>query len=313
MMKTKTNNFPFLPGCNIVLTILLAAVGGCTTPDAAKQIKAFSDATALTADNTTQAFSLVEDGRLKEELSVSVLHYDKTNGFNPEDIKPFISTNALQVRIDILTALKTYAGKLSALMGNDSLTNFDQDTTKLGQALTNINSDVVKDSFFKTTPATPEEIQIFTTAVNALGHWLISRKEEKEAKAAIDSMQLPVAQICTLLQKDFDILGQQLSNDENNALRNYNQYILNNLRQFDENPETKRTEIQDLVALTQEIKANAALFASMKSSTQKLAAAHKALGEVFSNDTSNVRSLINELSAESQRISKYYNSLRSSK
>jgi len=297
----------------LLLAALMAAIAGCASPDAAKQIKNFSDAVTVTANNTTQAFKLVEDNHFKEEVSVTVLNYDIKTGYNPDAIKPFMDTNALQVRLDVLNGLKSYAANLSVLMGNSSLTNFDQDTTKLGQALTNVDQALVKASFFNKAPATTQELQIFTVAVNTLGHWLITWKQQKEAEKNIALMQQPVADICQLLQRDFEILRQQLANDYDDTLRNNNQYILNNLSQFDKNPGEKRTEIQEMAALTQEMRNADTTFASMESATVKLAAAHKALGEAFSNNTTNINTLINELITESQRINTYYNSLQSSK
>src|ERR1039457_5288261 len=114
--------------CCIFVSILMALVTGCVT-DSAKQIKIFSDATVLTANNATEAFKMVEESHFNEEVSEAVLNFDDTNniGFNPLKIQPFMNTNALQIRLDILEGLKTYAAKLSVLMGNSALTNFDQE------------------------------------------------------------------------------------------------------------------------------------------------------------------------------------------
>jgi hypothetical protein len=40
---------------------LMILLPGCASPDAATRIQAFSNATTLTAENTAQAFKLVED------------------------------------------------------------------------------------------------------------------------------------------------------------------------------------------------------------------------------------------------------------
>lgn len=293
--------------------VLMTVIAGCASPDAARHIKNFSDATILTVSNTTLAFKLVEDNYYKEEVSEEVKNFDNKPGFDQNTIQPFMDSNALQVRLDVLNGLKSYAANLSALMGNSSLTNFDQNTTKLGSALSAIDTNLVKDSFFKTAPATAQELQIFTTAINALGRWLITCKEHKEAKQIIASMQQPVADICQLLHKDFEILGQQLKNENEQTYQNENRYILDNLSHFDNNPGEKRAEIQELAALTRETREDAAIFASLESATAKLAAAHRSLNEVFSKDTTNIGLLINELSTESQRISKYYSSLQTSK
>jgi len=291
----------------------ITSLAGCASPNAANQIKSFSDATILTVSNTTEAFQLVEDNHYREEVSGEVLNYDKKTGFNPNDIKPFIGPDALQVRIAVLDGLKSYAANLSTLLGNSSLTNLDQSTTSLAQSLTNVDSSLVKDSFFKTAPVSTQDIQIFTTAINALGHWLITYQQQKDAKQVIDSMQGTVTNICQLLQKDLKILQQQVDNDNNQTLINKNQYILNNLASFDNNPESKCMEIDDLATLTQEIKNDDTLFVSIEDSVAKLQSTHTALEGVFSNNTTNITELITDFSTEAQRISKYYSSLKSTK
>ncbi len=290
----------------VLPVVLVTIIAGCASTDAAKQIKSFSDAAILTADNTTQAFKLVEDSHFKEEISEAVLNYDNKAGFNPDLIRPFMEAKALQARLDVLNGLKSYAANLSALMGNGPLTNLDQDTTKLGSALSAVDTNLVQDSFFETAPATKEELQIFTAAVNALGHWLITYKEQKEAKQAMATMQQPVAGICQLLQKDLAILGQQLRNDHSQTLLNENQYLLTN-------PGDRRAAIGEMAVLTREMKNDAAIFALMESATARLAATHNAMGDLFSKDTASIRSLIGEFSAEAQRIAAYYGSLQAAK
>jgi len=115
------------------------------------------------------------------------------------------------------------------------------------------------------------------------------------------------------LQKDLKILQQQVDNDNNQTLINKNQYILNNLASFDNNPESKCMEIDDLATLTQEIKNDDTLFVSIEDSVAKLQSTHTALEGVFSNNTTNITELITDFSTEAQRISKYYSSLKSTK
>ena len=292
---------------------LIFVLAGCTSPNAANQIKSFSDATILTISNTTQAFKLVEDSHFKEQVSDQVLNYDKKPGFNPEVLQPFMPTNALQVRLDVLNGLKLYAANLSALMGNSAMTNLDQETTKLGQALAQVDTNLVSDSFFKQAPASTTEIQIFTTAINALGHWVIDYKRTQDAKELIASMQQPVSNICVLLQKDFYILGSQLQKDQQDTLRHMDLYVLNNLNQFNNSPGEKRATIEEMADFTEEMNTDAAIFLAMESSAEKLEAAHSALLDVFSNNTTTINSLINELSTQAQSISTYYQSLKSAK
>ena len=286
---------------------------GCANPEAARQIKRFSDASTLTADNMARTFQLVEDNHFNEEAGVSVLNFDRRPGFQPGDIRPFMDSHALRVRLDILDGLKSYAAGLTVLAGDNSLAGFDRETTRLGMALNDLDTNLVRDAFFKSAPATAQDLRIFTTSINALGRWLIAQRQQHEAKQSIASMRQPVADICRLLQMDLEILSQQFSNDCSQILIDENQYVLNHLDQFNLDPGEKQAAIREMAALTRNIGTEGALFESMKTAVAKLAAAHAALGEVFSKDTTNINSLIDNLSSESERIRKYYDSLKSIK
>ena len=292
-----------------LLAVLVAGITGCANPDAARQVKRFSDATILTADNLTRTFRLVEDNHFNEEVSVSILDFDRRPGFEPCEIRPFMDAQAFRMRLDILEGLKSYAADLSAVTGDSSLAAFDQETTRLGKALNDVDTNLVSDVFFKSVPATSQDLRIFTTAINALGHRLITHRQQNEARQAIASMQQPVADICRLLQTDLDILSQQFSNDCSQVLINKNQYVLNHLDAFNHNPGEKEAAVREMAGLAVKNRNDAAIFESMKSAVAKLAAVNGALGEVFSNDKTNVTSLLNDLNAESERIRRYYESL----
>ena len=148
------------------------ALQGCAT-DSAKQIKAFSEATVLTSANLSKAFQTVQDNHRDEEVSSILSQLDRTRGFDPSKLKPFLTTNALQVRLSVVDGLSTYAANLSILVGNSALTNLDIETTKLSQTLTNFDTNVVKEAYTSKTPFTPQQLQIFTAAINAIGHWII--------------------------------------------------------------------------------------------------------------------------------------------
>jgi hypothetical protein len=288
----------------------IRALTGCASTDASKQIKAFSDATITTTSNVSRAFALVEDAHFQMEISEDVLNYSKS-GFKPGTIQPFMSPAALQARIDILNGLKIYAANLSTLVGNAPLTNLDADTTKVGQALTSINTDLVKDSFFKSSAISSNDLQIFTAGINAIGHWIISAKQNAAAKQIIEQMQDPITSISKLLISDFQILGEQADKDLKDTLRSKDQYLVDNKAAFDNNPFEKDQEVQQLPFLEQRIKDESALFVLLQSSATNLAATHKVLGKVFSKDPSDAKSLISNFSTEAQRISKYYDSLSS--
>src|ERR1039458_607717 len=304
-------------GAYLAPLVLIAGLSGCASPKISTQIGEFSKATVLTADNTKLAFKLVEDGYYHEQVSRLIFKsHDPKNikEFELDSIKPFISTNALQIRLDILDALTTYAVYLSVLVGQGPLTNLDQQTTAFAGVLTTLDTNLVSDLHLQKEAFSPAEIQIFTTAINAIGNWLISYKQEKDAQKVITSMQKPVTDICQLFQKDFEILRDQFTNDVAVTFAQDRQFILDHEAQFENTPGEKQEAIEKLADLTQAYSSDLQIFDSMPAAVAKLAKAQTALGQAVSgNKPDNLDSLISEFSADAQRISKYYRLLKNNK
>jgi len=293
-------------GVQALLVFAVALIAGCATPDAATQIKNFSNAVALTASNSVLAYDLVEEEHFEAQFSEAVVNY-KGLHFTPV-FPSFMTPAQLKVRQDVLNGFTTYAAQLSALMGNPTLANLDQDTTKLGKSLNGLNQQLVASAFVKSPLVSSNDVQIFTAAVNFLGNWLITRKAQNDAKAAIASMQKQVPAICQLLEKDFAIMHNQLTNDFTDTARNTDLYLQQSYPHLD--PVQRRAELRHLAALNAARQKADASMTAIQSSVAKIQAAHQALDQAFTKDTTNLRSLISEASGEAQRVAAYYNSLR---
>ena len=300
----------------ILLAAGLGVLAGCVSQDAANQIKNFSAAVSLTMSNTAAAYNLVDKAHVDAEFDEFVI-VGKPSDIEPGTFAKFFSTNDIQVRLGILTRLQTYATRLSALMGNP-VTNLDQNTTKLGQNLGKLNDDVVTNVYLKffssstnvASPLTTTDIQIFTTAVNALTDWIIEVKEQTEAKKSIEFMQantnLPA--ICRVLTNDFLYLTNQLHVDEDRILLAEKQFIKVNSGQLD--PIQRRAELMRLVRMGEAKEKAVAALEATEQSIVKLQAVHQSLANAFSNNSANLSSLISEVSSQGQRIASYYSSLR---
>jgi hypothetical protein len=285
-------------------TALLLA--GCVSPKAATQIKNFSTAVSLATGNSAQAYTLMEQEHLDAQFSQAVLDYAGTP-FHP-DFHALLTTNELQVRMNILEALKLYAARLSTLMGNATVTNLDQDTTKLGQSLNALDSNLVQTAFVKVPDVSSNDVQILAAAVNFLGNWLITGQEQSEARKAITAMQKYVPEICQVLEKDLGYVHNQVTNDFTQNARHMELYLQKSYHDLD--PIQRRAELARLVALNNSMKTADAALTLTQSSLEKIETAHQALDQAFTADTSKLSSLINEASGEAQRVAAYYNSLR---
>jgi hypothetical protein len=291
------------------LALLAAAaflLSGCVSPNAATQIKNFSTVVSLATSNSAQAYALMEQEHFEAQFSQAVLDYSNTP-FHP-NFQTLLTTNEIQVRINILDALKLYAARLSTLMGNPTVTNLDQDTTKFGQSFYALDSNMVQTAFVKVPDVSSNDVQILAAAVNFLGNWLITGQEQREARKAIAAMQKYVPEICQVLEKDLGYVHNQVTNDYTQNARHMELYLQKSYDDLD--PIQRRAELARLVALNTSMKTADAALTLTQSSIEKIATAHQALDQAFTADTSKLSSLINEASGEAQRVAAYYNTLR---
>jgi hypothetical protein len=250
----------------------------------------------------------VEKERFDAQFSDVLLHYDGSL-FRPA-FSNFFTPDELKLRLDVLDGLKTYGARLAVLMGNP-LTNLDQDTTTLGKNLGGLGQDLVKDGFVKVGSVSSNDVPIFTAAVNALGHWIITLEAQKAAKEAITHMQEHMPEICGVFEKDLDFMRNQVANDFSEVRRNSALYLKNNFNDLE--PFQVRAELQRLNTLDIAKKTADDALAGTKKSIENLAAAHQALSQAFTRDTNGLSSLISSVSEEAQRVSSYYNSLQTNK
>src|SRR5713101_804227 len=92
----------------VLILIPLLAFPGCAVSPAAKRFAAFSSATSAATTSTTAAFETVEQSYYRTQVAALVVDYD-TKGFNPKSIKPFLSSEDLEVRAKVLQGLQEYA------------------------------------------------------------------------------------------------------------------------------------------------------------------------------------------------------------
>lgn len=302
----------------IVFSFLFAIILfiGCATQDAGKRIAAFSEATNLTTQNIANAFDMVERSYYEVQVLRSVVNYD-VRGFQPNSIQPFLEPEELEARLRVLKGLQQYSEKLALIMGNSQLSAFDKQTKNFGESLATINRDLVKKLLSKTS-ADDNQIQIFTTAINALGRWFIEYKRQKGVKEVIQSMHGTICEICDLLIKDIGVspaekdvpatgLRAQLWNQYDLSAELQDKFIQQNICSLD--PISKRNEIKQLATLVSEqMKADATL-KSMRDAISKLKETHGKLNEAFSKETIEIDNLITQLISEGERIKNFYESL----
>jgi hypothetical protein len=276
------------------------------SPNPAPDVQKFADAVAVTATSAAGAFDAVQAGYFEEQISAIALQTN-IEAFNPADIQPFLSADAIKARLDVLDVLKLYAAKLSVLCGNPSESNLDQATDKFASAMQKLDTNLVTASLLTSEKVTPQEIDIFTTALNTVADWIIERKESKEAKKTIIAMRKPVDDICSLLSSDLQRIHGQLRAEYKQTRQNDDDALIHSWPRL--SPPERREELKNLEDLTVSVDKADSTILSLRSAVSNLAVAHASLDDVFTKDKVKASELIDDFRDQAQRISKYYSSL----
>ncbi len=306
MKKYLINRLMFL----VVLSILAV---GCASTDSAKKIKAFSDATILTTQNTINAFDMVERNYYDSQVARIAVNYDK-DGFNPKSIEQFLTPSQIEARILVLKGLQKYSEKLSVIMGNEQVDEFDEQTRELGESLTKITENDIFSDF----AIDSNQVQILTTAVNAFGRWFIEHKRQEGVQKSVEEMQEYVGNICELFAKDIGTvdptggrgntgLREQLWRSYSDIMKSQDAFILHNKDTLE--PVSRRNEIKYLVSLVIEQKKTDETLKSVQKALGQLKETHSKLHEAFSENSLEIDNLIKQLKDEGKRIRKFYKSL----
>jgi len=296
-----------------LLSVALFVFSSCATIPQST-LSEFSSAVTATAENNSAAYSEIEKIHHEVELIKAVAYFD-AKGFRPDLLSPFFDEQDLKIRKQVLDGLCLYCEKLLELAGNRQLDEYDSETKNLGNSLQNLNEGLLENSFFKNASVTPSQIQIFTTAVNAVGRWIIERKKDMSVKENIISMNGSVREICVMFEQDF---GNPPLGENKNArglrAQQWNQYdelmmlqdefVRDNSAKLE--PVAKKLEIEKLAALPQKQKESDAAMAEIQNSFRKLWEIHNSLSAECAGEKQDYELLLKNLIAEGKRISKFY-------
>jgi hypothetical protein len=225
-----------------LLCAAFATFTGCVSTEvAAKRIQAFSDATTLVANNTKEAFDTAERKYFDVQVQRTVINYD-TDGFQLNKFQPLFSAHSREVRDDVLDSFALYSQKLSAIMGNEQLEEFNEATKKFGEKLGGLSDSISKTKTFSGSRILNDgELKIVTAAVESLGNWFIRVKREKGVRQAVNAMDTNVAAICTALTNDLSTIRKTVASEYNLIENSQEQFIQHNKNKLE--PITKRNEI----------------------------------------------------------------------
>lgn len=289
----------------------LVLIVGCSLSPLAKRATAFSTAAASTTKATANAYQVVEQVHYQSELATMVSNYDK-DGFHPENLQPFLSDKDMQARTRILDGLTQYAEKLAYISGDQPLADVDTQAAAVGKSLRDLSHEDSLASIVKSAKITDTELNVFTTAVDALGHALVDNKRRKDLPPILKEMKEPIERICTLLQDD---IGDPQHGGLRNELHDNYATLIHKQEQFLKNNPSldaveRRNIIEQLPVLATAEKQADATLEQTKEALAQLAKTHDLLVDTAAaKDAPVFKTSLAELVQIGQQLDSFYEKL----
>jgi hypothetical protein len=307
------NSRPF--GGSYAATVALGfsiLAAGCSLTPLAKHTAAFSVATNQVITSSEDAYRAANQLRQDEQVAAAVYDYDKNPKWSPyTDTRPLLTPQQLNARITVLDGLKAYAASLVQVTGSQSSKDMNTAASGVGSNLKSLSSTVATD-LVNSVPNAPvmsaEEANGVSTAVRALGDYLIARKVNSSLPKVTQDMNPVVKTLCELLNSDITVLRRQADVDYQTLIEQEDQFIRHSGTTLD--PVEHRNEIGKLITLAGQQKANDELLAKLQVALHTLALTHHALAAAAQgNDPESIKQKIADLEAAGQSLASYYSSL----
>ena len=322
--------------------ILCAALAGCATAPLARQSTAFSAALAPVLDQSTETYRQAEaTHNLLEDYLAVVAYQNKDATYNPRNAPELLTDKDIQTRLAVLSALQIYSQSLIQITNSVSSPQLDEASKSVGNSLTGLGNDLapsienvlgIEASPSSTTTTTvttvsgdttttstttasatlsPQVRNGISTAVNALGQFLVSRKIGKELPGKIEQMDPNVEALCEALAGDLKTVGKVETRDYDQILDLEKQFILEDEKPgSNASPELLRAEIMKLPEIArQQTQANDKLDALRKALLNLEMTHHALAAEAQHNNPQSFNEKLKELADAGSNLGKFYSSL----
>jgi len=327
----------------LLLPVLLAAAG-CHSP-LAKPSTAFSAAVAPVVDQSAAAYNAavaLNDKRNDYEAVVAYENKDAT--YNPRDAPQLLSQKDIQTRLAVLAGLQMYSQSLAAITSGTDSKELDAASKSVGDSLTALGNDLAPSidsvlgiaaasgSTVATTvttvsgatttattttthtppaPLTPSIRNGISTAVDALGQFLVSRTVATDLPPVVEQMDPHVQALCTALTDDIDALEGIEERDYNRILNLEKQFILEDQQPHSHvDPIAHRAEIMQLPELARQQRAANDQLEALRAAIGKMAKAHSDLLAVAQGkNPEQFKDRVSDLAAAGTGLGNFYSSL----
>jgi hypothetical protein len=325
--------------CAGVLALCLPlALAGCSS-SLSPHVTALAAATAPVVDQATAAYHTAQAIHAESVDYDAAASFDQTKVFVPSSIQEWPPESDIQVRLAMLEAFQLYVKNLSAITGSTDSPALDAASKSMGESLTSLANTLAptvetalgvapapSSSTTTTTTTTsgsttttttsssstlppfisPDAAKAVSTAIDALGQFLVSRTIEKELPQQIEDMDPHVQSLCELLARDIELIQEQEKIDSNDVIDKQTAF----LRNAKLDPEEQRVEFMKLPAMARQQSANDQAFTQLRAAIVKLEMTHHALAAAAQgNNPESLTEKLKDLSAAGESLGKFYSSL----
>jgi hypothetical protein len=325
----------------LALSVTLLSTG-CVSPYA-KQSAALAAATAPVIDQAAAAYSSANAIHNMRTDYDAIAEFDATAPvYNPRTVPPLLSDQAIHARLAVLAAFQVYVKSLVAVTnGTDSpelqaasksaggsLAGFGntlapsvEATFGIAVATASTTQTTVSTTSGGTTttattsssspvdPITPAIQNEITTAVDALGQFLINRKVKKELPPAIIAMDPHVKVLCDLLENEIAILKGIEDRDYNFVINQQTLFLRESSGRLD--PGVRRVLITKLPAIAREQQASDRQLTQLSAAIAQLERTHNALAlDAKVNNPESLKQKLADVEAAGEDLGKFYLSLQ---
>jgi hypothetical protein len=312
-----------------MVACLLAS--GCMKP-VAEHATVVAATIAPVVDQASAAYTSANKIHDMAENYDAVTAFDKPSPpnpvYNPRTVAPLLSQSQLELRLAVLKGLQGYSQTIVAVSGTQSA-ELDAASKSLGSGLTALGNTFLPAGTSKpetetvteggvttsetvtnsTNAITPGEQNLLSTAINALGQYLASKKTKEELPSVVAKMDPQVKLLCELLAKEIDILSSQETIDFNLVIDRQTLF-LRTATTLD--PETRREQIMKLPELARQQKQAAQQLKQLRAGLVGLEMTHHALAaELQGNNPESIKQKFADLAAAGGNLGKFYSSLAS--
>lgn len=324
-----------------LVSLLPVFATGCLSP-LAKPASTVASATAPVVDQAAAAYRSANAIHNLRENYDAVVAFDAPAPapvYNPRTIRPLMTEKDIQARVTVLAAFQEYVKTVVAVSkGTDSpelqaaAKSAGESLGSFGNALapsiesalgvasaagattettvTTISGNQTKTtSTTATTPAAPISDSVqngISTAVDALGQFLVSRKVKKELPPIVVAMDPHVKVLCELLESDITTLRSVESRDYNFIINQQTQFVMST-KNLD--PGQRRELIMNLPEIVRREQMSSEALQQLSDSIVRLESTHHALAvEAQANNPESLKQRLSELEDAGNELGNFYTS-----